>query len=156
MAAPDIRVVPATEAHAAELVGRMRAEEASDIEASFGLPPLKVAVLSIQASEAAWAVTLDGDVAALMGVSRASREDDGAHVLWAHTSDVTTRHPKAFLRASRAILDALLVHYPHLVNTVDARRTTALRWARWLGFSVKPPTPGADGKDVCAISIRRT
>jgi hypothetical protein len=162
LAAPDIQVVRATEAHAREMAERMTPEEAAEVQATYGVTPLRVAILSIASSEAAWAITVNGELAVLLGVSPASAAEEvmqgsaSAHVLWAHTTAVTGRHPKAFLRASRAVLEALLKHYPTLLNNVDARRTSALRWARWLGFEVGPPIPASDGRTLCSISIRRT
>lgn len=46
-----------------------------------------------------------------------------------------------FLRLSKAVVAKFLRHYPTLSNHVDARNSSAIRWLKWLGFTIRPAEP---------------
>jgi len=53
---------------------------------------------------------------------------------WMLAANGLERAQVPFLRACRPVVRAMQDSYPRLINVVDARNTTAIRWLRWLGF----------------------
>lgn len=154
MAGPEVTFEPATDEHVAALAPLLRAEDQAEVLAEGYGGAAHALLESIAASDLARAVLFDGEVAAIFGV--APTKEPGTGFVWMLTGRAVARHPKAFLRACRPTLAALLEGYSRLVNVVDARYAAALRWARWLGFSVgqaAPLVPG--GHFFCPIDVRR-
>jgi hypothetical protein len=153
-----VSLVPGTLAHAQALGPLLREGDVEEGRA-LGLEPQEALLASFRGSEVSWASLFDGEVAALCGVvpyRRTALGDSGEGLLWALSGRAVDRHPKAYLRASRAVLDALLERYSLLTNVIDARYTGALRWARWLGCEVGPPQPfGPRGAPFCRFILRR-
>jgi len=48
---------------------------------------------------------------------------------------------RALLAFSRQVADLMRRHYDYLENYVDTRYTAAVRWVRWMGFTLEPPVP---------------
>jgi hypothetical protein len=151
-------IVPATVSHAHALAATMRADDAAEC-AAFGLTPLDALLESLRASEVAWTLLLDGEPAAMWGAEPLRRtllSEPGAASAWALTGTAVERHRKEFARVSRAGVAALLARYPVLFADVDARYARALRWVRWLGFTVLPAVPfGASGEPFHPIVLER-
>lgn len=134
-----ITVVPATAEHAAALALRMRAEDAAECEA-IGMTPLASIEMSLRVSDLAYAAFVDGEVMGIYGVAPLTVLGDIA-CPWLLTADGAVRHRRAFLEENRAFLRFALQRYPVLVTYVDARYSQALRWMRWLGFTVDEAAP---------------
>lgn len=56
--------------------------------------------------------------------------------VWMHPVRDLGPYARRFLRANRRYIDSLLARYPILYGTVDSADPVALRWMKWLGFSV--------------------
>lgn len=87
-----------------------------------------------------------------------------APTYWSHVTGAawmvgTTRidrHPKAFLKGSRAAMVEMLSLYPLLVNFVDCRHTKAIKWLEKLGATFQDPQPyGVLGLPFLFFEIRR-
>lgn len=152
----EVQVVAAELEHARALAPLMRAADVAELQA-LGLTPERALADALRTSEVAFALVLGGEVAALFGLGpRVPAPFGEAACVWALSGAAVDRHRKAFLRASRAILEALLSHCALLWNWVDARYAGAVRWVRWLGFAVGPAQPfGPAGQLFHPISIRR-
>lgn len=151
----DLRLVPATEAHARELAPRLREEDAAEILASGGFTPLEALLDALAISTEAYAVSMRGELALMFGIVPGSFLS-GEVYPWALTSAVVERFPRAFLRGSREVVGCWLERYPLLVQEVDARYRAALRWARAIGFDVAPAAPfGLAGRPFHRITARR-
>lgn len=57
--------------------------------------------------------------------------------IWGVFTNAIDRHPLAFLRASRRVIQDL----GSVSNYVDMRNEKAVKWFRWLGFVVDDPVP---------------
>ena len=141
----EIRVLPATLAHAAALASRLRPADEAEVRA-LGERPYEALRTSIVRGLWADAYLVDGEVAAIVGLGLSSFL--GGHgVPWLLTSPLVDRHRKTFLRCSRATLARMLAETPRLENRVHAGNAQTIRWLRWLGFSletaVKTPPRGA-------------
>lgn len=143
----EVEFERATAGHGAELVANMRRECVADVEA-LGSTPREAVMRGLALSEA-WAVLFSGRVAAIFGVS-------GTAGFWVLTTPEVVRHPRAFLKASRAAAQLLLEDRERLENFVPAAFAESVRWLEWLGAEVGEPVPrGPYGKPYCSVVLRR-
>ena len=133
----EAHVVPATLAHADAL--SLRPGDAREIEA-FGLTPREALARSLARSIWADAYLVDGEVAALMGMTLSTLLG-GVAMPWLLTGHAVDRHRKAFLRLTRARIGQMLAEHGTLVAEVHAEYREALRWLAWLGFELGPGRP---------------
>jgi hypothetical protein len=155
----DVTIEQATLEHALALARVMRAADKAEARA-LDLQPLEALLEALDKSEVAFAVSFNGELAALFGVAPFephTQAPPSTAVVWMLSGEAVDRYPKAFARASRAVMPKLLEHYELLVNVIDARYTRALRWARWLGFDVREARPfGPHAMPFHPCSARRT
>lgn len=123
--------------HAELVAANMREDDRREIEASHGGDHFRICMESIRSSRRAYALLLDGEVAAIFGVAPAG--DAGA--IWALTTKAVERHPVTFYRMSKLALEVFRAEFYLLFNAVDARYTRAVQWVQRLGFGVTPPQP---------------
>ena len=136
-----VRIVPATVDHIAGL--ELRAEDAAEV-AAFGVTPDTALRESIARSLWAETYLVDGVPAAIVGLGRSALL--GGHgVPWALTGPAVERHRRFLLRESRRQVARMRDEAPPLVNYVHAGHRRALRWLRWLGFTIEPARPLARG-----------
>ncbi len=151
----EVRLEPATEAHARELATRMRPADAAEVLASGGYAPLEAALDSLRESSEAFTAFFDGELGALFGISPGPFLGFVAYP-WLLTAATVERHPRAFLRACRQVLEDWSSRFYLLEQAVDARYAVALRWAAHVGFEVEAPRPfGIHGLPFCRITLRR-
>ncbi len=131
---------PAEPLHAELLAPTLRPEDAAEVWASDGLAPLPALTRCLALSSEAYLGTVDGEPAALFGVRRLSLTSR-AGTPWLLTGAAVETRPKAFLRASRGVLETWRQDYDWLGNWVDARHLKAKRWLGWLGFTLHPARP---------------
>lgn len=84
----------------------------------------------------AWACLVDGEPVAVFGVTPPALLG-GAAMPWLVGS--VNLNPRLLVKPARAILAGW--DYERLENWVDARNTKAIRWLRWLGFTIHPAEP---------------
>ncbi len=141
MAAPEIDIVKATVHHAWKMAPHMRQADVLECRASGGYEPLEALDVSLRVSTAAYALMVGGEVACLFGVAPVPSDTilgaGDVGIVWLLGTTVIDRHPRAFLRLCRPVLRELFAYFPVLVNAIDARYISAIRWARWLGFEVQ-------------------
>jgi len=76
-------------------------------------------------------------------------------VPWLLTSNAIEKHKKAFMRYSRMVMQQAQKDIPFMVNYVDAKYERAIKWLKWLGFTVgELEQLGTDGF-VRRIELRR-
>lgn len=135
----EVRIRPARAADGAELVRRMRAADAREVERSGAAESLGAVVEgALQCSDVALAVDLGGALAALVGtvpVSLLSHD----RVVWALTTETVAQYPLSAARVSRALLARFRASCAgRLGNLVDAEHAVAVRWLQWLGARFAP------------------
>ncbi len=147
-----ITIVPATMEHARAI--DLRAGDAREI-AALGLTKEEGLQRSLDCAVWAEAYLVDGEVAAIAGVSIGSLLG-GEAIPWLVTGRPVERHKSAFLRLTRAGIARMLRRFPVLINHVHVEYTEALRWLRWLGFTIEAPAPhGPRGELFCRASLRK-
>lgn len=75
----------------------------------------------------------DGVPVAMGGINRG--------IAWLVTTDLIENNVRLFLRESRREIEQAMTGYERLSNYVDARNRKAIRWLRWLGFTIDDPAP---------------
>lgn len=137
---PSISV--ATVNHAKSLAWDIRKEDRAEILASRGCGPRKAIVDSLKLSHVAYTFFVGGRVAAMFGVVKASSAQDGEFgIPWVLTGNAVDEHPLAFWRMSRKGLGIFLEEYKVLINLVDARHESSIRWLTHLGAKILPAEP---------------
>lgn len=135
-----VEIVPALPEHADELAPYMRDEDVAEIRAGGYASALHALQYSLAASVEAYALMLDGKVAALFGVAHGNLMGGSGHV-WLLTGRLVDKHRFAFVRNIRRALEKALPRWPHLRNMVDSRYVKAVRLVKALGFEVGEPVP---------------
>lgn len=131
---------PATFADACYVGQRLRAEDAAEVQI-FGYSGEDAIMHSMRASLICECLTVDGEAAAVVGISLDSFTS-GNGCPWMLTTNAVERYPRAFARLTRKLLDRGLQISGRLENVIDARYTRAIRWLEWLGFTVEPEQAG--------------
>jgi hypothetical protein len=146
---------PATEADCVALAPHLRTGDLAEIASTSQLGPLGELRSSLaQSSHAVTAALPDGRIICMFGVgSIGFLSTEGSP--WLVGSDLVDVHWREFVRRSRKYLGAMLELYPTLANAIDARQADAIRWLRWLGFSVSQPIHlyGDHGPMICPFTI---
>lgn len=159
----EVTFAAATEHLARELAADMCAEDVAEVLAGGQPTPLASLLFSLSVSELAVAMMINSKVAAIFGVQPLPPEGGEAAYLgplrrgigWVLTSNVSRRHPRAYMHHSRVVVKALLDYCPDLTNLMDARHKPALRWAKWMGFEMGEPMPyGPAGLSFIPFRVR--
>lgn len=155
----SIIVKPTNDFDIAQLATHMRREDRAEIYAARGLGPLET-LREINANSCdiytGWA---DGHVLFGLGIEPASLVGGSAASPWFLASAYLTmpKYTREFLRRGKRAVAAWAKEYDLLVNYVDARYTTSIRWLSWLGFTIHEPEPyGYLGLPFHRIEIRRS
>lgn len=133
-------ILPATEAHARELARTMRPADVAEVDASTGVSPLEALLASLVVSRDPMTGLADGRVVCMFGVSTPVVLSTHGYI-WLLSSVEVDAHSRAFLRMSHAYVQRARLYYDQLENWVDARHVVAIRWLRWLGFTLYPAEP---------------
>ena len=133
-------VVRATDAHARELANAMRHEDVLETWAATHLGNYEVLEAAVKVSRDAWAGLVDGRVLAMFGVvTTTALGREGCP--WLLGSQEVPAHGRAFARFSKEYIRLIRPQYATLANYVDASYIEAVRWVRWMGFTVEPAAP---------------
>jgi len=124
----------------ARLEDTIREADRLEVRASGGLAPRQAAEQSIEMTKFPRSILFDGELAIIYGVAQSS-ESLRVGIPWTLSTCIVPRYPKTFLKVTRAALPGMFARHDILVNYVDARYTSAVRWLKMLGFWVGDPTP---------------
>lgn len=138
--AAKAEIVPATLAHAEAMAPHLRQADRDEIWAASMSLPADSLRNGVMASRDAWAGLIDGEVACLFGVAPQSLMT-GSGYAWMLATPLIERHQLLFLRRCRPMVAEMLCGFNYLHNYVDARNAKAIRWLRWLGFTIHDPAP---------------
>ncbi|HJU38190.1 MAG TPA: hypothetical protein VJ724_01360 [Tahibacter sp.] len=151
----SVVVVPATAEHAAAVAAQAREADIAELWAVAHVTPAEAIRQGLALSGDARAALFDGVPACVFGVSTIA-EFPGRAVPWMVGTAALERHQSAFLRRCRPVVLDWASRYDLLVNWVDARNLTAIRWLQWLGFVIGDPMPyGVDGLSFRPFEMRR-
>ena len=94
---------------------------------------------SIQMSDWVKLAYADNELIAVFGVVKY----DHGHTPWMLGTVNLENHPAAVARVSKVMRDRMLKDTSYLFNWVHAKHHKAIKWLRWLGFSVQKHSPVA-------------
>ncbi len=127
----------ATDADAVDLAKRVRQADKDELWASNNVGPLMALRASMGFSRAPMVGTVDGLVICMFGVAGGTIISN-VGVPWMISSNELPQHAFAFLAGSQEVIKNMLAEFGYLRNFVDARNTHAIRWLKWLGFTIHP------------------
>lgn len=133
-----IEIIQADRSHIAVVAPIMRQCDRDEIWASSLTTPHEALEASLSFSPMAWTATLDGEPFCMFGVAAASPMCRHG-IPWMLGGPQIEKNAFGFLRRSKACLANVTQHYKALSNYVDARNLVAIRWLKWMGFTLRPP-----------------
>lgn len=113
-------------------VAVLRAADEVECRAA-GMTGAQAVIRSIALSFAAFEATWKGEVVAYWGYAPPSLLGTICYC-WLLTTPVANDIPLVVAKASRVVVDSLLLRYPTLIVNVDLGHALAVRWLTWLGF----------------------
>jgi hypothetical protein len=124
----------------------MRQADRDEVWASHRLTPEQALRMSLQWSEDAWTVDVDGWPEVMLGVWRyCTLPSIGSP--WLLGTEAVARHPKAMVQHARWVVPIMLSKYGLLRNAVHDRNEISKRFLGWLGFSMSDPVVLGEGKE---------
>lgn len=118
----------------------VRQADRDEITEALGIPMVDALRDGISDSRKASKIVVDGLVVAVFGDASFSLLG-GLGVPWLISTVHVERYPKAFLKVCKPEVAEMLTRHAELINFVDVRNTTAIRWLKWLGFQFDDPAP---------------
>lgn len=133
----DVR--PVEPGDVAALAANLRQQDRDELDAA-GHPD-HLHAIRISAAMSDWARTalVDGKVACIFGVAPMGGLLDPRGVPWMLGTDLVPQNRRALARLAPGYIRSMLQTYPHLLNTVHARNTLAVRWLARAGFTLHAP-----------------
>lgn len=145
----------ATIEHIEHVACYVREADVEELSAAAGITPLEAMLIGRKWSVECWCGMADGEPICIFGVSSASPLSRSGHP-WMVGTEHLDRLAFGFLRRSRNVVHDMLSRYDELYNYVDARNTRAIRWLRWLGFTIMDTEPyGLCGLPFHRFEMRR-
>ena len=121
--------------HCGLMARRMRAADRAAMVAA-GYDPHREIVHRFQESAYRRAWLIDGELAAIGGVSGTLAASDG--YIWMVVAQMATRHALALARMTRGVLAEVSVTFRAVESVMMAGDGRAVEFARFLGFSAVP------------------
>lgn len=148
MAASKFQVVMATPELARAVARDARQADIDELWASARVTPLEAVNKGLEWSTAFVALA-DGEPLCAFGIVPFSAlSASGAP--WMVGTNKLEFHAVRFIKHCRLDLAKFFGEWSRLFNVVDARNVTAIRWLKWLGFTVSEPIPyGPFGLPFC-------
>lgn len=133
-----IEVVRATVDLGREVLANAREPERRTIE-RFNIKAGYLLESTIEQSQNSYVALVDGVPACAWGIDSVTLLGD--QKMWMITTPLVEDHPVAFLRMSRAFVEAARAKLGPIEGAVDSENEISLRWLRWIGFRVVEDGP---------------
>ena len=119
------------------LIANMRQADVDELMAMHGKVQ-SIVQLSFEKSRYKWSVYANGQFICLFGIGTQSLISDTG-IIWMLGTDLIETYKGAFIRYSKAYIEAMLNVYPILTNHCDVRNTRTIRWLKFMGFKFDEP-----------------
>ncbi|MEO4014820.1 phage protein Gp13 family protein [Pseudomonas rossensis] len=133
-------VLPVTAEDVATILPIVRQADIDEITEALGIPMQDALHEAITGSLNAKKIVVDGLIVAVFGDAVYSILGS-VGVPWLISTTHVEKHSRAFLKVCKPEVQGMLTRHHHLMNYVDARNTSAIRWLKWLGFTFGPAIP---------------
>lgn len=153
--AGNVKVRDIQDGDAEALLADIRPADLVELQASCSGDLLDAIKISIASAPHSWCVLVDGELAALIGVTQAPDPEVG--VPWMAGTSAFNRAPRALTRLGRRYSEFGLSIYHTLVNYVDVRNTASIRWLKAMGYEVSTESVpvGVNGEHFYRFSMSR-
>ena len=132
--------IPAEEKHIEALVADIAPDTAGELQKLLPETPLEDIVrMLMKDSTEAWVAMFDGELICAFGIKKGTMLSDTAHP-WLVVTNLLQKHKKNFLWASKIGIAYWLKKYGVLDNWIPFGFPKILRWLKWAGFTIGPPT----------------
>jgi hypothetical protein len=147
---PDVKCLPASLAHAADLAGRLSQSDREEVRQTSGSDPAHSLMAGVEMSRMRTALVQDNRTLAIWGFM------DGAEggvpwLLSAEPSEYSFKAKRKLLQGCRRDIDRALKKWPKLSNRMLATNVHHLRLLEKLGFQMRP-----DGGKFVPFEMRRS
>lgn len=134
----NVSFVPTTKEHILECVENIREQDKAEVFAAYGHSPTEALERgTLYGAETALA---DGRVVAIFGIhTRCPLTHVGSP--WMLTTYEVEKHRKLFLKYTKKLVNHWHDTHRYMFNYVDAEYVEAIRWLKWLGFTIHPAEP---------------
>lgn len=140
----DVVIRPPTLGDAMALLANMRPSDRAECRASHG-NVFDCVSASICQSTKCWSGFVNGELAAIFGVTPFEESDAGAP--WMLGTPVLDQHWRVLVRKAPGYIAEMRDAFPHLMNFVHAENSTSVGWLRRIGFTIHPAVPyGVNGE----------
>lgn len=134
-----VEVRPAQPEDVDLLVSEMREIDRREVEALIGPGDPTTAIRqTLERSDMASSVWLDGELLGLGGLSTVSLLDDSWSP-WFLATRLADRHPRVIIQLGKRYIPEIMAQYPKMTNHVSVKNTRAVRWLLASGFVIDPP-----------------
>ena len=120
-----------------ELAPNLRQDDINEIHA-LELTPSQSLLRGYVYSDECYSVKFNNKVIGMFGVSGYGMAK-GFGSIWFLGSDETTKHPIAFVKEGRNYIRKFLQKYDILINAVDSRNHSHIKWLKHIGLNVTTP-----------------
>jgi len=122
------------------VASNLRQADVEETWAFYGRCPKALVLESFKKSHMCWTGLLNGEPVITFGCATEDRlESRGSP--WLVGTPKLEQVPFTFARLSRPFLRLMIERHVLLTNHVDPRNTLAIKWLRWLGFTLDPAAP---------------
>jgi len=136
----DRRVVPSEVDMVAHVARNLRQADLDEAWAFYGRDPREMVMESFHKSHMCWTGLLAGEPVISFGCVTEDRLESRG-VPWLVGTPKLEQVPFTFARLSRPFLRRMKERHICLTNHVDVRNGLAIKWLRWLGFTIDPAAP---------------
>lgn len=133
-------VVPATLTLAMKVAANLREADVAEVWAAGRVTPDQAMLTSLEVSKDPQVGLADERPVCVFGVGEWSVLSLKG-IPWLLATDELPSHARHFLRESKNYMREVKTRYRLLENYVDARNVQAVKWLRWLEFTMEPAKP---------------
>ena len=134
-----VEVRPVEPGDAEALAAGLRQQDRAELDAAGHTDHLQTIRASVAMSDWCRTALADGEVACIFGVAPMGGLLDPRGVPWMLGTDLVPQNRRTLARLAPMYIRVMLQMYPHLLNTVHARNTLAVRWLARAGFTLHAP-----------------
>nr|BDD45115.1 hypothetical protein 5 [bacterium] len=133
-------IIPALPEHIPVIAADVRPQDAAEFWAVAYSTPERAMQQGVDYSDRVYTGRINGQPVCMFGVHCDSLLER-LGTPWMIGSRLLEQHAITFLRHCRAEVQKMLSGYDMLENYVDARNAPAVKWIRWLGFTLEEAKP---------------
>lgn len=133
-------IVDATTEHLEYIQQNMREADREELWAAYHMDPAHSLQISMLCSTRCWTGLIDGVPICMFGVVPASLVESVGRP-WMIGTPAVEKFDRIFLKHCHEVVKNMASEYKTLYNFVDLRNKKAIRWLKWLGFTMEEPAP---------------